>query len=52
MNLYKVKHKRSNQLDEWIEDNYVVASSFSEVEKGNPHSIGMILVKEGIEILK
>lgn len=51
MNLYKVKHQRSNQLDEWIEYNYVVASSYAEIEKKHPNAIGIILVKNKIEIL-
>lgn len=51
MNLYKVKYNRSNQLDEWIENNYVVASSYAEIEKKHPNTIGICLVKKKIEIL-
>ncbi|WP_271406967.1 hypothetical protein [Tenacibaculum soleae] len=51
MNLYKVKYQRSNQVNDWIEDNYVVASSFSEIDKKHPNAIGIILFEKKIEIL-
>ena len=52
MNLYAVKYHRANQIDDWVEKEYIVASSYAEIEKKHPNTIGIILVKAKVEILK
>ena len=51
MNLYIAKIETGNSVNDWVEDNYVVAGSYADVEVEFPKAVEIKLVKKGLTIL-